>query len=389
MSAEVKIDIFDTTQRDGAQSLPEHHQFADDSKPYISDRIATLGADVIEAGFPATAGDGEEVTRVAQSVGQRSYEVQTWRNGEVVGQSLATPVITGLSRATSGDIEATWQSVCQANRARIHTFIPTDSEHMQERFPDKTSKEIMRMGQEAIKFAKTLTEGHPDVTIEFSAEAASTTDLRFLETVVKTMLYEGADIINVPDTVGQRDPVWMYRFYRQAIKWVHSVNPDAITSGHNHNDLGQAVSNTNMLLHAAVDHAKDTNSSVAIQLETTITGIGERAGNADVFPVVAGLFRFTPDIDIPIRWRFNPGQSVDTAKSVMAEAGLEVPRQSPIVGSDINRHRSGGHSDGIIKGGHRLYTPFDPTFWGHESEAIHEDGKYQGSRGRSAIVATV
>lgn len=384
MSASVEVIGFDTTMRDGAQSLPQKHQFPDGAKPEIAHCIAELGVGVIEAGFPATPSDGEEVANVAKTVGQTEYEVAVWQNGEPAGRVQRSPVIAGLSRVAFGDIEVTWGAVSGARRARIHTFVSTDPEHMSKKFPDKSPEQVLAMGKEAVRFAKDLTREHSDATIEFSAEAASTTDIAYLERVVKDALNQGADIINVPDTVGQRDPLWMNNFYGRVIDWVVQTNPEATISAHNHNDLGLAVANTTMLASAAAQYAYLHDTLVRIQHETTIVGLGERAGNADVFPVVASLFKFSPDMEVPVRWEFNPGESVKTAREVMTYAGLTVDRQSPIVGADINTHRSGIHSDGIIKGGHKLYTPLDPTFWGHESDAIHEHGKYQGKRGREA-----
>jgi len=380
----VEVTIFDTTERDGAQSLPGNHQFPDGKKAEIAQHMARLGIGVIEAGFPATLGDKEEVTNVARTVGNTDYSVDVWENGELKSQINRSPIIAGLSRVALSDIEATWDAVHIAKRARIHTFVSTDPEHMEKKFPDKKPEDVLNMASKAVKFARELISEHPDATIEFSAEAASTTDANYLERVIKEVLAQGADIINVPDTVGQRDPIWMFQFYSKVIDWVIRTNPNAIISAHNHNDLGQAVANTNMLVRAAAEYAYAYNKKVRIQLETTIGGLGERAGNADVFPVVAGLFKFSPDMAIPVQWEFNPEKSVEAANTIMGYANLAVHRQSPIVGSDINKHRSGIHSDGVIKGGHRLYTPLDPTFWGHKDNAVHEEGKYQGKRGREA-----
>jgi 2-isopropylmalate synthase len=384
MAASVEITGFDTTPRDGAQSLPEEHQFQDGAKPAVVASIAKLGMGVIEAGFPATPKDGEEVAEVARTVGRTEYTVDVWRNGEPAGQTQRSPIIAGLSRVAFGDIETTWIAVNEARRARIHTFVSTDPEHMAKKFPDKSPEQVLVMGREAVRFAKDISSEHPDATVEFSAEAASTTDTAYLERIIKEALNQGADVINVPDTVGQRDPLWMRDFYLRVIDWVMKTNPEATISAHNHNDLGLAVANTTMLAMAAVSYANIHGQSIRIQQETTVCGLGERAGNADVFPTVASLFKFSPDMNVPIQWEFNPGNSVGVASEVMKHTGLTIDRQSPVVGSDINRHRSGIHSDGVIKGGHKLYTPLDPTFWGHESDAVHEAGKYQGKRGRTA-----
>jgi len=379
----VHVEIFDTTMRDGAQALPEGNQFSEGSKVVIAEHIARLGVGVIEAGFPATPSDGEEVAAVAESVGRQAYDVAHWRDGraEAVRQ---VPVIAGLSRTTEGDIEATWKSIHSAIRPRIHTFVSTDDEHMRAKFPGKTPDEVRDMGIRAVSFARAMTEEHDGASVEFSAEAASTTNRDYLERIIKDAVGAGADVINVPDTVGQRDPFFMYQFYRNVIRWVTESNPDVAISAHNHNDLDNAAANSLALVRAAADHATVTQNSVKVQIETAICGLGERAGNADVFPVVAGLFKFAPDYVVPTNWHFNPRLAVATARAVMGQAGLPVDRQSPIVGEDTNVHRSGIHSDGVIKGGHRIYTPHDPTFWGHSKNAVHEEGKYQGKAGRAA-----
>ena len=381
----VEIIVFDTTLRDGAQSLPEDHQFETGAKHEIAGHIASLGISVIEAGFPATPSDAEEVAEVASTVGQKEYSVSHWGQNGMVNQSLEFPIIAGLSRTTASDIEATWAAVSSAKRSRIHTFVSTDPEHMRAKFPGKSPEDVLIMGSEAVRLAKILTKDHADATVEFSAEAATTTEDAYLERVIKEAIAQGADVINVPDTVGQRDPFWMYSFYGRVINWAMGVNPDVTVSAHNHNDLGQAVANTGMLVRAAADYTRVHDQRVRVQLETTICGLGERAGNTDVFPVVASLFKFGPDMGVPISWRFNPSQSVEAAQAVMQSADFEVPRQSPMVGSDTNVHRSGIHSDGVIKGGHEIYTAYDPTFWGHEQTAVHQEGKYQGKNGRSAI----
>jgi isopropylmalate/homocitrate/citramalate synthase len=134
-----------------------------------------------------------------------------------------------------------------------------------------------------------------------------------------------------------------------------------------------------------MDYAAKSDREVGIQIESTVCHLGERAGNADIFPIAARLFNETKDLEVPVTWQFNPQMSASIASVVMGFAGLEVHRQNAIVGEDINAHRSGIHSDGIIKGGHRIYTPHNPTFWGHAEEARHEEGIYQGANGRRAI----
>lgn len=384
----VDVTFFDTTLRDGAQALPEEHQFPTGSKNEIADHIASVGIGVIEAGFPRTLGDGEEVRKVAEVTGNTKFETFVWQNGVEVGIEHAPPVIAGLSRTTFEDIEKTWESVAVAHRPRIHTFVSTDAEHMAAKFAGKNADEVLDMGRQAVRYAKELTSGHAQADVEFSAEAASTTDNDYLERVIKTAIDEGADVINVPDTVGERHPFWMNDFYKRVIGWVIRTNPGITISAHNHNDLGMAVANSFALVHAASQISAKTEATIKVQLETAFCGLGERAGNADVFPVVGNIFKHADSLEVPVRWRFNPDLAVSAARNVLAFAGIKVDRQNPIVGSDINVHRSGIHSDGVIKGGHRIYTPHDPTAWGHAENARHEEGRYQGRKGREMAHVT-
>jgi 2-isopropylmalate synthase len=384
MEPSVEVSIFDTTERDGAQALSKRHQFKKGKKPEIANHIARLGVGVIEAGFPATPGDAEEVAEVARTVGRKEYAVSKWVDGVESHTHYRSPIIAGLSRVALSDIEVTWEAINSADNPRIHTFISTDPEHMIKKFPGKSPEDVLSMGMEAITLGKQLSSEHPWASLEFSAEAATTTEMKYLERVIKEALLYGADVINVPDTVGQRDPLWMLEFYSTVIGWVMDTNPNATISAHNHNDLGNAVANTHMLVVAATKYAEKHGVNVKIQLETTICGFGERAGNADVFPVVANMFKFAPEMPAEVSWEFNPVNSVDVATRVLKHARMKVDPKNPIVGSDINIHRSGIHSDGVIKGGHKLYTPFDPEFWGHSDNAIHEAGRYQGRRGNEA-----
>lgn len=394
----VTVEIFDTTLRDGAQSLPEVNQFPAGTKPNIATHIAALGVGVIEAGFPRTPGDGLEVRDVAELVGNTHFQTAVWQNGEQTKTESRAPVIAGLCRTTREDIEAGWDAVKPAINPRIHTFISTDTEHMAAKFPGKIPSQVLAMGIDAVKYAGIIMDGRHSGghssgkgsgkgTVEFSAEAATTTDTDFLERVVKSMIDHGADIINLPGTLDKRSPMWMLRFYARALEWIASTNPDVVLSAHNHHDLGLSTASSLMLVQAAADHAKKTDREVKIQVETTICGVGERAGNTDVFPLVAGLFEFSTEMPVPITWRFNPGNAYAVARAVMAYGGMEVDRQNPVVGDDIITHRSGIHSDGVLKGGFAIYTWQDPRFWGHPQEARFEEGKYQGKAGRLAATS--
>ncbi len=401
--ARVNIAYFDTTLRDGAQSLPQHRQFRPGTKPIIAGAIAEVGIDVIEAGFPSTPKDFDPVMAVARTVGNNSYTVGKWRNGKPVGESTQTPRIAGLSPSTRDAIAKTYTAVSPAQRARLHVFIPTDAEHMKAKFKDKEPEDIFAMGRQAVAFATELAATHPDMDVEYSLEAWSTTETEVAERVIKDGLNSGATIINLPDTVGQVDPWSIRDMYKQAIGWVMQTNPYATISAHPHNDLGLAVANSQALVFAAADYSAESGKPVNIQLETTFCGVGERAGNADLFPIVAGIFKFSQQrkFPVPLEWQFNPNNAVSRAQTVLNETEsrmeriarlatmgiidfrpLLINRQSPIVGRDTNVHRSGIHSDGILKGGYRIYTSWHPTFWGHKNNAEHEDGDFQGTNGR-------
>jgi 2-isopropylmalate synthase len=383
---EVTIDLFDTTLRDGAQSLPDINQFPTGSKPELAEQIASLGINVVEAGFPVTPTDAEEVAAVANTVGRNHYRVHNFSTDGSGNQEFRAPIIAALSRAIESDIDITWQAIALARIPRIHTFIATDPKHMEAKFKGLSEDDIVKKVAKVVDHAKQVSANHPSAQVEFSAEAASTSNSQFLQRIVKEAVSHGVDVINVPDTVGQMNPFRMFFFYQKVIKWATSQNTDITISAHNHNDHGLAVANTLALVQAATEYADVNNIGLKLQLETTICGLGERAGNADIFPVVANLFKFAPDFAKTIHWQFNPSYSVDAARFILGKAGLEVPRQSPIVGEDVNVHRNGIHSDAILKGGFEMYTSFDPTHWGHRRKAVHEDGKYQGSKGREAAL---
>lgn len=390
-NTEVIVDILDTTLRDGAQSLPEVNQFQEGSKYKITKKLAEFGIGVIEAGFPASRNDKGDLTDFDefQETARRITEpiaVKEWQNGENIGTVERIPIIAGLTSAVPEHIELTWEALHVAANPRTHTFISTDRGHMEAKFPGMTPDEVLSMGIKGIRTAKELSADHPGATTEFSAEAASTTDDIFLERVIKSSVDEGINVFNSPDTVGQKNPFQMLEHYTKVIEWAKSVNPNIKISAHPHNDLGNAVANTIALVHAAVDYARLHSDSVHVQLETTVCGLGERGGNADVFPVLANLFKFfSKDHDIPVKWLINPHMAVPTANEIMSYGNMEVHRQNPVIGRDTNVHRSGIHSSGVLKGGHTIYSPYDPRFWGHIQSAVHEDGKYQGRAGRSAV----
>lgn len=407
---EVNVRGFDTTPRDGAQSLPPGHTFPFNRKVEVVDAIATLGMGVIETGFPATPPkeghigptEAEQVRAVAETVGRTPYEVVEWRDGVMVASRERAPIIAALCRADYDDIEKTWAAIEPSDRPMIHTFVSTEDHHREVKFPGVSREDLIEMARKAAAFAKSISSGHTGAMAEVSAEAAFHTDAEYLERFTKTIANEGVDVINFPDTLGLGRVLQSVRRFYHYIDWAMNVNPDIIISSHPHNDKGKAVANTEALVEAATLWAAHHGQTVNIQAETTVCGVGERAGNADVFPFMASMFDdpsadkipaidgiFHQDVydEVSWRWQFNPWNSVSVARKVLGFAGLAPHRQSPVVGDDIATHRSGIHSSAVVKGGeagHELYTGIVPTQWGHAKNAIHEEGPYQGRAGTAA-----
>ncbi|HVA10924.1 MAG TPA: hypothetical protein VNG32_02035, partial [Candidatus Dormibacteraeota bacterium] len=367
------VEIFDTVPRDGAQSLPKENKFPRDSgvKVAIANAIAKLGVNTIEAGFPATDGDGEEVSEVATTIGQTEYSVvpKTIENGELVAlpTRVWTPVITGLSLAKPKDIETTWQAVKGAKHPGIHTFVATSEEHMRAKHSGMSQVQVLGMAISAIRHARDV--GGPDTRVEFSCEAASTSDMNTLRRFVKSALQEDIDVINLPDTLGAASPIRMARIFSEATKWIieEGRQDEVMISSHNHNDGERAVQNAISSMHAVIDTARGMHSNIPrFQFEgVAAPGMGERNGNAFLAAYVRNVLtdrnEFNAEIDL----------SIDTtllkavAEFVLAEAGLSVDPNTPVVGKATAEHRSGVHSDGILKGGVAIYAAVNPMWFGH------------------------
>ena len=302
------IKIFDTTLRDGEQSPGCSMNM--EEKLMVARQLARMKVDVIEAGFPiASEGDFEAVKRIAK---------------EVKG-----PVICGLARATDKDIDRAAEAIKPSKRGRIHTFLATSDIHLKFKLK-KSREEVLAMAAAAVKRARKYTDD-----VEFSAEDATRSDLEFLARVVEATIKAGATTINIPDTVGYAIP----QEYGERIKYLfdHVPNIDkAVISVHCHNDLGLAVSNS---LAAIL--------SGAGQVECTINGIGERAGNAAMEEVVMALRTREP--------YFEAKTSVVTEEIMAASrlvrnvTGMTVQANKAIVGANAFAHESGIHQDGFLK----------------------------------------
>jgi len=310
MSAE-KILIFDTTLRDGEQSPGA--SLSINQKLEIAQQLAILGVDIIEAGFPVSSPAQFEATKL---VAEQTYG----------------PVIAGLARANSQDIEAAGKAIAPAEKPRIHTFIATSQIHM-ERKLKKTPAEVLKMAVEAVKFAKTFTDD-----VEFSPEDACRSEMPFLIEILTAVIEAGATTLNIPDTVGYIIP---YE-YGQIIAQLKSDVPgieNCIISTHCHNDLGMAVANSI----AGVRNG-------ARQVECTINGMGERAGNAALEEVVMTI-RTRPHFfgKDGAETNINTTQIHRTSELVSQLTGFVIQPNKAIVGANAFAHEAGVHVDGILK----------------------------------------
>ncbi|MFQ5581959.1 MAG: 2-isopropylmalate synthase [Mariprofundaceae bacterium] len=303
-----RLYIFDTTLRDGEQSPGCSMNM--DEKMRVAHSLATLGVDILEAGFPiASPGDFEAVHRIAS---------------EVKG-----PTIAGLARAHPKDIERAGEAVKPAGKARIHTFIATSPIHMQAKLR-MTPEQVLERATESVKLARSLA---PEV--EFSAEDAGRSEMDFLCRIVEATIAAGARVINIPDTVGYMTPD---EFGSRICELIERVpNSDqAIFSVHCHNDLGLAVANSL----AAVENG-------ARQVECTINGLGERAGNASLEEIVMILGTRTDRYSIETG--IDTTKIVPTSKLVSQITGMTVQPNKAIVGANAFAHESGIHQDGVLK----------------------------------------
>tara|TARA_B100000902_G_scaffold163864_1_gene158981 strand:- start:596 stop:2236 length:1641 start_codon:yes stop_codon:yes gene_type:complete len=317
-----RILIFDTTLRDGEQSPGASLNL--EEKLAIAHQLARLGVDVIEAGFPfASQGDFKAVNKIAEVVGGE--------NG---------PIICGLARASTNDIKACYEAISPAPKKRIHTFIATSDIHLKHKLR-KTRKDVLCIVPEMVGYAKSLVED-----IEFSCEDASRSDPEFLYEVIQLAISSGATTINIPDTVGFTTPSEFGKLIFDINKNVPNIN-EAVISVHGHNDLGLAVAN---FLEAVKSGAR--------QLECTINGIGERAGNASLEELVMalhvrksffnGFFGRSSDSPTPLT-AIRTEEITKTSRLVSNLTGMSVQPNKAIVGANAFAHESGIHQDGVLK----------------------------------------
>jgi 2-isopropylmalate synthase len=315
-----KVIIFDTTLRDGEQCPGASMNLRE--KMEVARQLHRLNIDVIEAGFPVISdGDFEAVHKIAT---------------EVRG-----PIIAGLARCVPTDIDAAGSAVKPAGeRARIHVFLATSKIHREFKLK-KAESEIIRLATDSVKRAKALVHD-----IEFSPEDASRTEPEFLAKVVEAAIEAGATTVNIPDTVGYAVPTQfgdLIRYLKSNVKRID----DAIVSVHCHNDLGLAVANSIAAVQAG-----------ARQVEGTINGIGERAGNAAIEEFVMAI-KTRSDYYNGFHTDLNTREIVKSSRLVSRMCGLIVARSKAIVGENAFAHSAGIHQDGILK--HReTYEIIDP-----------------------------
>jgi len=319
------VRIFDTTLRDGEQSPGA--TLTSSEKLDIARNLAKLGVDIIEAGFPiASPDDFLAVQQIANVVGNEFFV-----DGYV-------PVICGLSRANEKDILRAWEAVKGAARPRIHTFIATSQIHMESKLK-KTPDEVVEIASRAVRYARSL--GCDD--IEFSPEDAGRSDPVFLYRVLAAVIKEGATTLNIPDTTGWNMP-WEFGDLIKALRENTEGGNNVVFSTHCQNDLGLATANS---LAGALNGAR--------QLECTINGIGERAGNASLEEIVMSLalkggthFKGGPGTG-KLYTAINPVFINTTSKMVAEYTGMQCQPHKAIVGANAFQHESGIHQDGMIK----------------------------------------
>jgi len=303
-----KVIIFDTTLRDGEQALTA--SLSVNEKIQIAQAIERLGVDIIEAGFPVSSpGDFHSVQEIARTV--------------------KNSIVCGLSRAVEADIQACADSMSVAEQFRIHTFISTSDVHVQQKLR-KGFDDVEAMALHAIKFARNLTDD-----VEFSCEDAGRTPIDNLCRMVENAIKAGASTINIPDTVGYTLPNEFGGIITQLFNRVPNID-QAVISVHCHNDLGLAVANSISAVQAG-----------ARQIECTINGIGERAGNCSL-EEVAMIMKTRQDI-MNVHTNINHQEIARTSKLVSHLCNMPVQPNKAIVGSNAFSHSSGIHQDGMLK----------------------------------------
>lgn len=302
-----KIRIFDTTLRDGEQA-PGYSMNLNE-KVRMAKQLEKLGVDIIEAGFPIASEDDFEAVKA-------------------IAKACKKAEVAGLSRALEKDIKTCWEAIKDAKKPRIHTFIATSDIHMKHKL--KMSKEeVLKMAVNAVKYAKSLCE-----RVDFSPEDAARSDHKFLYQVLEAVIEAGADTVNIPDTVGYTTPQEFFELIAGIKKNVPNIDK-AVISVHCHNDLGLAVANSLSAVLAG-----------AGQIQCTINGIGERAGNASLEEVVMSMkvrqdfYKCETDV--------NTTEIYPSSRLLSKITGIGVQPNKAIVGGNAFAHEAGIHQHGVL-----------------------------------------
>lgn len=330
-----KIDIFDTTLRDGEQSAGINLNTAE--KIEIAKQLERLGVTIIEAGFPASSpGDFEAVNRIAGTV--------------------KNSIVTGLARCVQKDIDTTWEAIRIAEQPHIHVFLATSPIHMEYKLK-KSPDQVVEQAVEAVKYAKKFFP-----LVQWSAEDGFRSDRDFLVRIIEKVIEAGATTINVPDTVGYASPQEygeLFTFLRENVRGADKVK----FSAHCHDDLGMAVANSI----SAIQHGAD-------QVECTINGIGERAGNASLEEI--GVAMHIRNDLYQVETGLNLKEIKRTSQLVSRLTGVVIQPNKAVVGKNAFAHESGIHQDGVLK--HKeTYEIISPALIG-EGEVPLVLGKHSG-----------
>lgn len=320
------IEIFDTTLRDGEQSPGAAMSMA--ARLRIAEMLADAGVDTIEAGFPIAS------AAIASSVAQIARHVQTAR-------------IAALARCIERDIDAAIEAVSHAKRPRIHVFIATSPIHLEHKLRI-TEQRAIELATHAVRYARRTCDD-----VEFSAEDATRSDPAFLARIFSAAIAAGARTINVPDTVGFAAPHEMHTLIGYLMQHVTGIE-QAMVSVHTHDDLGMATANA---LAAVMAGAR--------QVECTINGIGERAGNCALEELVIALR--TRQEAFGASTSFDTGALCAISRAVSRATRMPVQKNKAIVGANAFAHESGIHQDGILKE-RRTYEIIDPRILGESTE---------------------
>ncbi|CAN6688395.1 unnamed protein product [Malus baccata var. baccata] len=316
---ETYVRVLDTTLRDGEQAPGA--SMTRTEKLAIARQLAKLGVDVIEAGFPASSKyDLETVKLIAKEVGGR------------VDECGYVPIIGACCRCVRSDVDAAWEAVKDAKRPRICVFISTSEIHMKYKL-NKTADQVLELAEESVRYARSL--GAEDIT--FICEDAGRSEKEFLYRIYGETIKAGATTITFTDTVGYNFPSEVEQFVKDLKANVVGIE-NAIISVHCHNDLGLANANTLVGAYAG-----------ARQVEVTINGIGERAGNASLEEFVIAVKSRGKDILGGLHTGINTTHIVPLSKMVEEYSGLSIQPHKAIVGVNIFSHASGIHQDGILK----------------------------------------